>query len=1152
MSANSVIASVNITLSRQNVPTFFISGYYGSSGPQNEIFYDVQPGDCVRRVGLQPGGTGFDYAEFTGLQAGDIATAWGPVQQFYTSGPYTGFLSSPREGSGCRGEAVDTWAEPGGIGRWRGGRRAAVQGASYVRLRPGNGGGWTADLEGIQAFVSGGAKVAAKVVESCTAAAVAILEGGVGGGGSGQRRRDGQHDGAGIGTMETVFERGEQPNATVCWEALRGWAYPDLIQIDGVDYTPVRKGGLIYESTNGEVVDMRDTFEDASDITPRPYDPDSSQPVVLEPVATNQPSSPFKTSHDQQIEPSQVPTTISGGDVDSSAPELSLLTAHRLSATSLKDASLGEGAQDTGSDQSQSSTIAFNDTASARQVPPKLPPRSSDNSVPKAQGLSGPLPTVPWNPPPPPPPLPPPDKSKILTPAPPSRKLTSPFSWLTRNTSSAKDINASPVPALPQATDRRNTASSLATINSNSDHAASKVDDGHESDSPARPGRNSLRDRFKLLRMREEAGISSLTEEDATSPIGGGGALAGLIGRSTGLGLGVGSPTSLVDEKEGGLAGLTAQSHTATASSPRPLTVNPSLPPGTASGISAGPSAMTDPAAPVDWDLWQSVVYEGPAAVARTSPEELNRAIISGIPSAIRGVVWQVLAQSKNEELEGVYRDLLTRGTGKDRERISDSSQLSERKPSIAKIDTLNGNAKEKDSIISSASSVHSDHSTPAHTTNGITSPTPSQDQDAVNASKLQANLLAEKRKKKAKEDAAALQKLEKSIKRDLGARTSYSKYAVSAGLQDGLFGVCKAYALFDDGVGYAQGMNFLVMPLLFNMPEEEAFCLLVRLMNQYHLRDMFTQDMPGLHLHLYQFERLLEDLEPALYCHLRRRGVTPQLYATQWFLTLFAYRLPLQLVLRVYDLILSDGLETAILKFGLVLMQKNAATLRSLNDMTALTTFLKDKLFDVYIDRTPSANSILESGFFGSSGGIDKDVYRADILVQDACAVNMTPESLKTYTAEWEEKARLEREREAELEGLRSSNSTLSTKVRSLEERAEKFDTEHVQVASELVRTKVENDELKDENESLKGQVAELREVIQRQPEEIEKRLKDEMDRIMTRNSEVHNENRALEDQMAEMEKQLVDTKMQYAEKNSDHETLKQKWNDLRKALGD
>lgn len=191
-------------------------------------------------------------------------------------------------------------------------------------------------------------------------------------------------------------------------------------------------------------------------------------------------------------------------------------------------------------------------------------------------------------------------------------------------------------------------------------------------------------------------------------------------------------------------------------------------------------------------------------------------------------------------------------------------------------------------------------------------------------------------------------------------------------------------------------------------MPEEEAFCLFVRLMNQYRLRDLFVQDMSGLHLHLYQFERLLEDLEPAVYCHLHRRGVTPQLYATQWFLTLFAYRFPLQLVLRIYDLILSEGLESAILKFGIVLMRQNARRLLEMKDMADLTTFLKERLFDVYIDKSPSATSMLESGFFGSAGGIDKEVYRADALVQDACAIKITPELLKMYSSEWEIKTKV------------------------------------------------------------------------------------------------------------------------------------------------
>ena len=341
----------------------------------------------------------------------------------------------------------------------------------------------------------------------------------------------------------------------------------------------------------------------------------------------------------------------------------------------------------------------------------------------------------------------------------------------------------------------------------------SRLDEGNESDGSVAKSqpqtRNSLRDRFKMLRMREEVGIQSFEGQEVGSPTKGG-VFAGLVGRSASVGLGIGSPTSIADEKEAGLAGSPAQ----TPSSPdHPVNilaspVNPALAPGTASGVSVGPPAMTDPAAPVDWDLWQSVVYEGPAAVARTSAGELNKAIASGIPSAIRGVVWQVLAQSKNEDLEDVYQELVARGTGKDRD-LKDP-------PANANQNMANGHLKEKAPVNSSASSVHSNHS--ASATTGVTSPTHSQhDKDSEGVAKLQAAMKAERKKKK-KEDAAALQKLEKTIKRDLGTRTSFSKYAAAAGLQDGLFGVCKAYALFDEGVGYAQGMNFLAMPLLFSV----------------------------------------------------------------------------------------------------------------------------------------------------------------------------------------------------------------------------------------------------------------------------------------------------------------------------------------------
>lgn len=701
-------------------------------------------------------------------------------------------------------------------------------------------------------------------------------------------------------------------------------------------------------------------------------------------------------------------------------------------------------------------------------------------------------------------------------PAPVGRKLTSPFSWLSRNSSKDKDVSAAPA---TQTSARRNTTSSVATNGSNSEMMLSKLEEEREGDGKA-TNRNSLKDRFKVLRLQQETGAPlTVNTDDIQNESGDGEAIAA-----------VDLPPK----------------------SPLPPP-SASLAPGTASGINVGPPEVDQ--SQVDWDLWQTVVYEGPAAVARSSAEDLNRAIATGIPSAIRGVIWQVLAQSKNEDLEGVYRDLVTRGTEKDnRNRHSSSTAASS-------FSNANLSVQSGEGVASSASSVNSELS------GGSGAKTDKKmDKSAEAIAKAQAAAVTE-RMRKEKEDVEAIQRLEKVIRRDLGARTSYSKYAAAAGLQEGLFGVCKAYALFDEGVSYAQGMNFLIMPLLFNMPEQEAFCLLVRLMNHYGLRDLFIHDMPGLHRNLYQFERLLEDLEPALYCHLHRRGISPHLYATPWFLTLFAYRFPLQLVLRIYDLILSEGLS-AIIRFGIVLMQKNTQTLLEISDMQQLTTYLKDKLFDVYIDKDPSQGSLLENGFFGSSSsGADKEIYRADQLVRDACEIKLTAELLEGYTAEWEEKTKLEKERDTELKDLRTSSQSLTIKVRKLEERVEVCDREQADLATELVHTKVENDELKDENDALKNQVRELKNVLERQPMEMEETWKLERDDLMKRNEKVHLENEKVEKELAELEEELVQTKLRYAEVrfifsnvgetgltmttrqiSSQHDALTRKWADLKR----
>lgn len=61
------------------------------------------------------------------------------------------------------------------------------------------------------------------------------------------------------------------------------------------------------------------------------------------------------------------------------------------------------------------------------------------------------------------------------------------------------------------------------------------------------------------------------------------------------------------------------------------------------------------------------------------------------------------------------------------------------------------------------------------------------------------------------------------------------------------LFNVMKAYAVMDPEVGYCQGSAFIVGMLLLNMPEEDAFCVFVKLMSRatgYSLREMYKPGM--------------------------------------------------------------------------------------------------------------------------------------------------------------------------------------------------------------------------------------------------------------------------------------------------------------------
>ena len=121
------------------------------------------------------------------------------------------------------------------------------------------------------------------------------------------------------------------------------------------------------------------------------------------------------------------------------------------------------------------------------------------------------------------------------------------------------------------------------------------------------------------------------------------------------------------------------------------------------------------------------------------------------------------------------------------------------------------------------------------------------------------------------------------------------------------------------------------------------------RLMEHYDLRSCYLPDLSGLHLRIYQFQHLLTLYLPEVSGHLEALKVEP-LYVSQWFLSFFAVTCPLPMLLRIYDVILSEGATETLMRVALSLMKRNQQKILSCNEFEDAMQFLLSRgLWDTY-----------------------------------------------------------------------------------------------------------------------------------------------------------------------------------------------------------
>jgi len=180
-------------------------------------------------------------------------------------------------------------------------------------------------------------------------------------------------------------------------------------------------------------------------------------------------------------------------------------------------------------------------------------------------------------------------------------------------------------------------------------------------------------------------------------------------------------------------------------------------------------------------------------------------------------------------------------------------------------------------------------------------------------------------------------------------------------------------------------------------MPDEEAFCVLVRLMDSYNLRSHYLADMPGLQLRLFQLDRLLEETIPLLHTHFVRKGIKSSMWASQWFMTLFSYRsasftmlktklifsFPLSLVYRVLDIVFAEGLE-AMFRFSLAILLRSEDKLLGM-EFEQILSYLQSDLFEIYRIDTEG-----EDGKGKDQDAQGDENWKANEFVRDAYEIRM------------------------------------------------------------------------------------------------------------------------------------------------------------------
>ncbi|XP_072290873.1 TBC1 domain family member 2B [Eucyclogobius newberryi] len=152
---------------------------------------------------------------------------------------------------------------------------------------------------------------------------------------------------------------------------------------------------------------------------------------------------------------------------------------------------------------------------------------------------------------------------------------------------------------------------------------------------------------------------------------------------------------------------------------------------------------------------------------------------------------------------------------------------------------------------------------------------------------------------------------------------------------------VLTAFSWRNPDIGYCQGLNRLVAISLLYMDQEDAFWMLIAIVEVFMPRDYYTKTLLGSQVDQRVFKDLMSEKLPRLYAHFELHKVDFSLITFNWFLVVFVDSVVSDILFKIWDAFLYEG-PKIIFRFALALFKYKEEEFLKLQDSTAIFKYLR------------------------------------------------------------------------------------------------------------------------------------------------------------------------------------------------------------------